>query len=200
MKAHYYGYYRYREGWTLPLHRLFNKAMKILHADQLARLAHTNQANESIHRRIGVDKTAKRFRQVLASVLWDLKMIQWLHNTLCDHLPLEYLASYMDVLQTLRARVPTLVDKMMAGRVSNLYQHPNLAVIAREGQRVLLKRKWDPAASFVTDQKIVSPASERKNVNLIKKGKFCNTLNLCLLPFFFFSCFFRKSYPATQSW
>ncbi len=161
----------FREGWTAPQHRLFNKTMKVLHTHRLAMLAQKGVVNETIFCRLAVDKTAKRIRQVLASVLWDSKVTQWLHNTLCDNLPREYLAgtfarlkfcvsviycfypplAYFDVLQTLKAKIPALIDKMVAGRIC----HEKYASVAKEGLRILLKRKWDPAASALVEQKLV---------------------------------------------
>ena len=46
-----------------------------------------------------------------------LSLFQWLHLALVDHLPTEYLAAYLDVLQTLRGKIPSLVEKMIAGKV-----------------------------------------------------------------------------------
>jgi len=127
--------------------------MKILHTDQLARLAQKDVANEAIFMRLAVDKTAKRMRQLLASAMWDGKVTQWLHDTLCGNLPREYLAAYFDVLQSLKSKIPALVDKLVAGRIC----HENYASVTREGIRVLLKRKWDPAASALAEQKLVRP-------------------------------------------
>ena len=107
--------------------------------------------------RLTVDKTAKRVRQLLASTLWDSKVTQWLHGVLCDSLPREYLGAYFDVLQTLKAKIPALVDKMVAGRVC----HDSFGHITREGLRVLLKRKWDPAASALADKTVVSGDATR---------------------------------------
>jgi hypothetical protein len=55
---------RFRDGWIPNQTRLFGKVTKVLHADQLARLATT----EPIQRRLVIDKTAKRLRQIFASV------------------------------------------------------------------------------------------------------------------------------------
>ena len=126
--------------------------MKVLHADQLARLALKGIHNEPVQKRLIVDKTAKRLRIVLASVLWESRLTQWLHDMLCDNLPLEYLVSYVDAVQTLRVKIPTLIDKMTAGRVFT----GSYAKISREGFRILMKRKWDPVAKTLEDQKYVS--------------------------------------------
>ncbi len=66
--------------------------MKVFHTHRLAALAQKGLTNETIFCRLAVDKTAKRIRQLMASVWWEPKITQWLHNTLCDNLPREYLA------------------------------------------------------------------------------------------------------------
>ena len=129
-----------KDGWLPRQNKLFVEIMKILHADRLARLTLKSHTKEAIQRRLLTDKTAKRFRQKLASIMWDTKTTQWLHNTLTDVLPKPYLASYIDVLQTLKSKVPVLVEKMISAKVHN---HP-LGVVSNEGLRILLKRPWDP--------------------------------------------------------
>lgn len=127
--------------------------MKILSCDRLSRLSLEGMENEPIHRRLVVDKSAKRFRHLMASIFWDSKMTQWLHNTLCDNLPMEYLSAYLDILQTLRAKCSALVDKMVAGRI---LKEEGLAKITKDGVRILLKKRWDPANSSINQQKLVS--------------------------------------------
>jgi len=139
-----------KEFWTRPQHRLFNRTMKVLHADRLARLANRDVDDEPLLRRITVDKSAKRLRSVLAGALWDTKMIQWLHLSLVDHLPTEYLAAYLDVLQTLRGKIPSLVEKMIAGKV----YHEMYETVPDEGLRILLNSKWDPASSGLSENKL----------------------------------------------
>ena len=53
-----------RDGWIPSQTRLFSKVTKVLHSDQLARLVHI----EPVQRRLVVDKTAKRLRQIYAGV------------------------------------------------------------------------------------------------------------------------------------
>ena len=129
-----------KDGWLPRQNKLFVEVMKILHADRLARLTLKGHTQEAIQRRLLTDKTSKRFRQKLASIMWDTKTTQWLHNTLTDVLPKPYIASYLDVLQTLKAKIPVLIDKMISAKVHN---HP-LGVVSNEGLRILLKRPWDP--------------------------------------------------------
>lgn len=73
--------------------------VNILNSDHLARLAYSEMHNEPILRRTIIDKSEKRVRHLMASILWDPKLTQWLHHVLIDHLSTSYLASYLDILQ-----------------------------------------------------------------------------------------------------
>lgn len=62
-------------------------------------------------------------------------MTQWLHSVLIDNLPRPYLSAYIDALQTLKAKVPTLVDKMMAFKVPN----DQISSVGHDGMKILMK-------------------------------------------------------------
>ncbi|KAH8348646.1 hypothetical protein KR084_009456 [Drosophila pseudotakahashii] len=122
-------------GWTPVQQTLFEKVCAILDQDQLARLANDKRQHEAIHRRVSADKSASRLRKVLASVAWETRITQWIHALLMEHLSPSYMASYLDILQTLKTKLPTLVDKMLFSRPLNNSQ---------ELLAPVMKKRWEP--------------------------------------------------------
>jgi len=133
-----------KDGWTPSQTRLYNRIVKALQGDRLARLAFSGHTNEPILRRLCVDKTAKRVRHILAAAMWDLSTMQWLHATLIASLGQSVLAIYLDVLQVLRSKAPNLVE-ILTSAGSGSSDKSGL-----EALRLLLKRPWDPVGSFMS--------------------------------------------------
>lgn len=81
--------------------RIYSGTVTILNNDYMARLACSGTHNEHIVRRNIIDKSVARFRQLMAGILWDTKLVQWLHILLLDNLNSSYLAIYFDILQVI---------------------------------------------------------------------------------------------------
>ncbi|XP_066992053.2 KAT8 regulatory NSL complex subunit 3 [Anabrus simplex] len=138
-----------KTGWTNMQQRMFGKMVRTLHADRLARLACSGSWNEQVQRRTIVDRSARRVRHLLACYNWETKITQWLHITLLENLSPTYLAIYLDILQTMRAKAPSLVDRMIGS--STAVNRPGLSGL--ESLNIILKQPWDPVASSLNELK-----------------------------------------------
>lgn len=134
-----------KNDWSYSQGRIFDKVVKILHLEKLARLTYKSNWNEPVLRRVALDKSARRFRTTMAAIMWKPKVIQWLHNFLLETLDMDYLICYIDILQTLNKKIPSLIERMISGPTSNKINHDAL--------NLLLKKPWDPASTGLTCSK-----------------------------------------------
>ncbi|CAG9857675.1 unnamed protein product [Phyllotreta striolata] len=135
--------------WTTGQHKLFNTMVNILNSFNLSKLAYENSSNEPLLRRTIIDKAVQRVRRLLASVLWDSKLTQWLHQILIENLGPHYLAFYLDILQTLKSKLPNFVDKMMHTPTSTF----RAGCINSIALTSLLERPWDPVSTTLMQDK-----------------------------------------------
>ncbi|XP_034950017.1 KAT8 regulatory NSL complex subunit 3 [Chelonus insularis] len=130
--------------------KIFARVLHVLSTERLTRLAKVNCSTEPIYRRISTDSSTQKFREILASAGWDLSISQWLHGLLLENLPREYLVIYLDILQTLRAKVPQLIEKMITVQPNAMVK---LGTIPAESLGAVLKRSWDPIASCLNSNR-----------------------------------------------
>ncbi|XP_022672222.1 KAT8 regulatory NSL complex subunit 3-like [Varroa jacobsoni] len=135
-----------RHGWTRTQISLFDRMYKILDMERVARLAYDGSANEFVSRRISLDKAARRVRQLYVDVHWEQVLLQWLHATIIENLPVSYCSSYVEILQTLNAKIPSLVQRLFSRCSGGFYKSST----ANDSLLQLLKRPWDPAASLLS--------------------------------------------------
>lgn len=81
--------------------------------DQLGRLAASGLSSEQARRNSIMNKSVSRMRAALASVHWSPQLVKWLHEILMNKLPTMWLVSYIEILQMLKHKMPTLVDKFL---------------------------------------------------------------------------------------
>lgn len=115
--------------------------MKLLIADNMARLATEKLENEAIQKKLNVEGSAKKLRIILSSVAWDVKIIQWLHLTLIEHLNRDYLLCYINILQLLQNRIPNLIERILNTPLTNT----KLVGLNNQILNYLSGKPWEPA-------------------------------------------------------
>ena len=147
--------------------------VKLLVADNMSRLATENLENEAIQKKIHIEGSAKKLRIILSSVAWDLKITQWLHVTLLEHLSRDYLLRYISILQVLRNKIPVLMDRILNAPLLNT----KLAVINSQIVNYVANKPWEPAinttvpsiAKLPIDPFIIMVPSGTNNYNVTSK-------------------------------
>lgn len=104
--------------------------------DQLGRMAVTGLPNECLRRNAIIEKSVTRMRATLGSVQWEPRLTSWLHALLMTHLPPKYMVSYIDILQALKRKVPTLVDKMFYHKPIEMH---------KDYLSAIMKQPWEPS-------------------------------------------------------
>ncbi|CAG5121519.1 unnamed protein product, partial [Candidula unifasciata] len=136
-----------RSTWSVLQNRIFAKVMRVLQADRLARLSVQGIINESVQRRLQIDKAARRVRFCFGNVGWDMTLIMWLHNLLLDNLRGQLLTSYLEVIFSLKSKIPSLMEHLIEGVTSR-------QGLALESESEFSKMNSDPILSNANLQKI----------------------------------------------
>ncbi|OQV26123.1 KAT8 regulatory NSL complex subunit 3 [Hypsibius exemplaris] len=135
--------YTKRGTWTSRQRNLFDAAVKILQTERHVRLA--SMVDEPIIRRLSLDKAAARFRRLMAGVEWNGRLVYWLHATLSEGLNYQMLAIYIEILQTLKPKIPELVNSLM-----NYLVPPATAPGGNaDGLLSLMDTPWDPIGKSI---------------------------------------------------
>ncbi|XP_076268554.1 reduction in Cnn dots 1 [Rhynchophorus ferrugineus] len=135
--------------WSTSQYRLFNGFVNILNNFYLSKMAQAGANNEPILRRAIIDKAVERTRRLFSTVSYDSKLLQWLHQILLDNLDQPNLSSYIDILQTLGAKVPKFLEVLLAGQSNT----GRIGSLSNESLLPLLKKPWDPVASSLIQDK-----------------------------------------------
>ncbi|KAL1508927.1 hypothetical protein ABEB36_003746 [Hypothenemus hampei] len=138
-----------KANWTTSQHKLFLGFVKILNELHLGKMVYSGSQNEPVLRRTIIDKSVQRARRLFNTVSYDRKLIYWLHQLLLDNLNQKNLASYLDILQTLKAKLPKFVDKL----INNTGSVTRSGHLNNENLNSILKKPWDPLEASLNQDK-----------------------------------------------
>ncbi|XP_050303528.1 KAT8 regulatory NSL complex subunit 3 isoform X7 [Anthonomus grandis grandis] len=138
-----------KSNWSSTQHRLFNGFVNILNSFYLGKLTYMGQQNEPVLRRSIIDKAVHRVRRLFNTVSYDIKLLQWLHQLLLDNLDQHNLPLYLDTLQTLRSKIPKIVDRILNNGGATVQKGP----LTNENLLPLLKKPWDPMEEALQQDK-----------------------------------------------
>jgi len=79
---------------------LFERAITIIYTNRLSRLTFEGTVQEDVQKIISTDKSVAEMHHLFTNYThWDLSLSQWLHGLFITHLPDDYLALYIDILE-----------------------------------------------------------------------------------------------------
>ncbi|GLH06761.1 Uncharacterized protein GBIM_12208 [Gryllus bimaculatus] len=137
-----------KSGWSRSKTDLYKKMVRALNMDRLARLTCAGSWNESLQRRVIIDKTAKRFRHLFAYYYWERSLIEPIHKTFLKSLNSDYLTIYIDALETLRTKCPELINRVLGSK-------PVVDLLNLKVMKQVMKKSWgswDPVMSSLNEQ------------------------------------------------
>lgn len=132
------------ENYSPQKRKIYRDFMEIINADILAKETYSGQSNEFIKRKIVTEKCARQLRIIIANTFCDFDIIGWIHQLILDKGNLSTVTSYLNILQVLRIKIPTIIDKilkMYSGQLGYGYLSQ------------LLKKSWDPSTPILNQHK-----------------------------------------------
>merc|ERR1711892_1031271 len=93
--------------------KLFDPTFDMLNELYLVTRTIKDARYEALKRRIAVDKSATKLRRLFSAVGYKSPNIQWLHEQLTMVLPWYMLALYLDVICSLRSKIPNLMNQSL---------------------------------------------------------------------------------------
>lgn len=100
-----------------------------------------DSTDEALKRRLAIDKNASKMRRLFSSVGFKNPNLQWLHDQLTQILPWYLLAPYLDILGSLRSKIPELMNYSLEPLLSK-----GDTKVAR-ALAVVSRKPWDPINS-----------------------------------------------------
>ncbi|KAF8774265.1 KAT8 regulatory NSL complex subunit 3 like protein [Argiope bruennichi] len=99
------------------------------------------------------------------SIYLDMKEISWIHRTIVNYCDISTVSSYIDVLQTLKVKIPTLIERVLQSYAGTPIGD---AIIQ------LIKKPWDPIQPVLNQNKpkrlpgnpiiLICPSAPNQNV------------------------------------
>ncbi|XP_066936298.1 uncharacterized protein [Clytia hemisphaerica] len=136
-----------RGSWSRDQAKLFDLVYSAINNYQLAKLTHHMHSNEPVLRKLALDKATKRVRKAFATALWNAKLIGWLHGIMIDGLCSSFFLCYLEILQSVKRKVPSLFERVFLHNKATL-EKEQTAGLNNLGFR--LKKSWEPAVGLHT--------------------------------------------------
>lgn len=136
-----------RGSWSKEQARLFDSTYKATNNYQLAKLAYAKNINEPVLRKLALEKATKRFRKSFGSAMWNPKFIVWLHGIMIDGLGSSLFLCYLEILQSLKRKVPSLFERVLLSDKAASEKEMS-AGLPQLGSR--LRKSWEPSVGLHT--------------------------------------------------
>lgn len=136
-----------RGSWSKEQARLFDTVHGAINNYQLAKLTHSQNSNEPILRKLALEKATSRVRKAFGSVSWNSKLVVWLHGVMIDGLCSSFFLCYLEVLQSLKRKVPSLFERIF---LNDKFAREKEQTAGLSNLGATLRKSWEPAVGLHT--------------------------------------------------